>query len=738
MTDAVRETETVAPSLDHVLAHLARLDLRLRRAVLAVRQQPSPPTEDEFRGLYISDQQADALLERQPGVASLGGAGAPPDEQMAALERAIGAADEWLQQREAGAAQRGETLRLERLRRRFGLSAFERDVLVVALAAEVDLKYERLYAYLQDDVTRKRPTVDLVLQLLCDTLPERLLARRAFGPPAPLLRWELLTVHDDPQARHPVLPARYLRLDDRVAGYLLGSDETDARLAGLREPAPPAGPETLPTGMAERVDAFGAALLRGDPDGAQGAPVFLFHGRYGSGRRAAAGALTRAARRPLLLLNASRLAEGESEIGGALRLAEREALLSGALLCWAEADALLHPRPEQAPAGRAFVLALAQGQAPAALLTERAWEPAGALRGRPFVRLELPETTYAERRHLWAAGLGALNGAPAAGPDVPGGPGDSGAPGAPGAPGLTEEELGALAGRYRLSAGQIRDALTRAGTLAWTRDPLNGHVSAADVDAACRAQAQHRLSVLARQLTPRYGWEDIVLPEDELSALRLICAHIRRRSTVYGDWGFDRKLAAGKGVVALFAGQSGTGKTMAAEIIAADLGLDLYRIDLSAVVDKYIGETEKNLEKLFQEAQDSDAILFFDEADALFGKRSGVRDAHDRYANVETAYLLQRTEAYNGLVILASNFPKNIDEAFARRLHFTITFPVPEEPERLEIWRRTFPSEAPVAPDVDLPFLARRLEITGVTSATSSSPPPSWPPRRATPSPCAT
>ena len=408
MTDAVRETEAVAPSLDHVLAHLARLDLRLRRAVLAVRQQPSPPTEDEFRGLYISDQQADALLERQPGVASLGGAGAPPDEQMAALERAIGAADEWLLQREAGAAQRGETLRLERLRRRFGLSAFERDVLVVALAAEVDLKYERLYAYLQDDVTRKRPTVDLVLQLLCDTLPERLLARRAFGPPAPLLRWELLTVHDDPQARHPVLPARYLRLDDRVAGYLLGSDETDARLAGLREPAPPAGPETLPTGMAERVDAFGAALLRGDPDGAQGAPVFLFHGRYGSGRRAAVGALTRAARRPLLLLNASRLAEGESEIGGALRLAEREALLSGALLCWAEADALLHPRPEQAPAGRAFVLALAQGQAPAALLTERVL---GARGGPARAPLRAPGATRDHLRRA-APSLGGRTGGP--------------------------------------------------------------------------------------------------------------------------------------------------------------------------------------------------------------------------------------------------------------------------------------------------------------------------------------
>src|SRR5439155_15703157 len=221
----------------------------------------------------------------------------------------------------------------------------------------------------------------------------------------------------------------------------------------------------------------------------------------------------------------------------------------------------------------------------------------------------------------------------------------------------------------------------------WARGARHGRLSAEDIDAACRTQAQHHLGALARQLTPRYTWEDIVLPPPQLASLRLIGTMIRQRSVVYGEWGFDRKLALGKGVIALFAGPSGTGKTMAAEILAHDLGLDLYKIDLSAVVNKFIGETEKNLEKLFSEAQDSDAILFFDEADALFGKRSGVSDAHDRYANIETAYLLQRTEEYNGLVILASNLPKNVDEAFVRRLHFTIHFAPPEEVERLEIWR---------------------------------------------------
>src|SRR5207249_1849006 len=253
---------------------------------------------------------------------------------------------------------------------------------------------------------------------------------------------------------------------------------------------------------------------------------------------------------------------------------------------------------------------------------------------------------------------------------------------------LSEADLISLSGRFRLTNGQIFDAVARARTLAWVRDPDHGRLSMADIDMACRNQAQHRLGTLARKLNPRYRWDDIVLPRLQMATLRMICTTIRQRPVVYGDWGFDRKLALGKGLIALFAGPSGTGKTMAAEIIANDLGLDVYKIDLSSVVSKYIGETEKNLEKIFSEAQDSDAILFFDEADALFGKRSEVSDAHDRYANIETAYLLQRTEEYNGLVILASNLPKNMDEAFVRRLHFLVDFPFPEEAERLEIWKR--------------------------------------------------
>jgi hypothetical protein len=572
-----------------------------------------------------------------------------------------------------------EYRRLDRIGELFGLSAFERDVLLVCLAAEFDLKYERLFAYLQDDVTKKRPTVDLALRLLCSTVADRVAARAAFQANAPLLLWELITINEDPGARRPVLLARYLKLDDRIAAYLLGSEPAVA---------PAASPETesaaiLPARIREQL----AAWCETWPwHTAERAPVVLLHGRYGTGQAAAAEHLACSLGQGLIRVDLA--GPVDVPLARRLMLGERDALLSNAVLCCSGVEALLNPEPGQEADYRLLTRALAEGRVPTVLLAERGWEPGRALRRRPFLRLELTDPTHAERAAIWTDGLA-------------------------GSSALTPDELGALASRFRLSPGQIQDAIARARTLAWSRDPTNGHVSPADIDAACRVQAQHRLGALARKLIPRYRWDDIVLPPAQLTTLRLIAAMIRQRSVVYGEWGFDRKLAMGKGVIALFAGPSGTGKTMAAEILSHDLGLDLYRIDLSSVVNKYIGETEKNLERLFSEAQESDAILFFDEADALFGKRSGVSDAHDRYANIETAYLLQRTEEYNGLVILASNLPKNMDDAFVRRIHFTVNFPAPEEPERLQLWERAFPVETPRAPDLDLAFLARQLKIAG-------------------------
>jgi SpoVK/Ycf46/Vps4 family AAA+-type ATPase len=276
---------------------------------------------------------------------------------------------------------------------------------------------------------------------------------------------------------------------------------------------------------------------------------------------------------------------------------------------------------------------------------------------------------------------------------------------------VSADALAELAARYRLDDEQVATALAAAQLRATWRgaDGLDGR----DVREAASAIATPPLEGLARRIEPRYGWDDIILPADGLAQLRELCARARHQLTVLDRWGFGRKHARRAGLTALFVGQPGTGKTMAAEIVAGALGLELFRIDLSAVVSKYIGETEKNLERIFRAADRGDAVLLFDEADALFGKRSDTRDAHDRYANVEIAYLLQRLETYDGVAVLTTNLRNNLDEAFVRRLDFALEFPLPEEPERLKIWRLSLPAEAPLADDVDLPFLARKFRLAG-------------------------
>ncbi|MBK5189303.1 MAG: ATP-binding protein, partial [Gemmatimonadaceae bacterium] len=231
--------------------------------------------------------------------------------------------------------------------------------------------------------------------------------------------------------------------------------------------------------------------------------------------------------------------------------------------------------------------------------------------------------------------------------------------------------------------------------------------------AGARAQGGEELAALATRIRPAAAWGDIVLPADSMAQLRELRDRVVQRNTVMGTWGFDRRLSRGRGINALFSGPSGTGKTMAAEIIAAELGLDLFRIELAGIVSKYIGETEKNLDRIFSAAERANGILLFDEADALFGKRSEVHDSHDRYANLEISYLLQKMEQFDGIAILATNLRGNLDEAFIRRLAFTVHFPVPDAESRQRIWSSIWPSEAPLDADLDFEFLARQFALSG-------------------------
>jgi ATP-dependent 26S proteasome regulatory subunit len=310
---------------------------------------------------------------------------------------------------------------------------------------------------------------------------------------------------------------------------------------------------------------------------------------------------------------------------------------------------------------------------------------------RRTLPVRVPRPTPADQRTLWDRGLREL---------VP----DAG------------DAVGALVHQFDFGPAEIARSVAAAAAAARLAKG-NGHAGTATpltlptLWRACREQTGWRLDELAQRITPAAAWDDIVLPPDVLQQLRELAAQVAHRPHVYEGWGFDALLSRGRGITALFSGSSGTGKTMAAEVLAHDLSLDLFRVDLSGVVSKYIGETEKNLRRLFDASEQSGAILFFDEADALFGRRSEVKDSHDRYANIEVNYLLQRMESYRGLAILATNMKSMLDQAFLRRLRFLVDFPFPDSPLRQQIWRRAFPPRAALE-GIDFAALSR-LEVPG-------------------------
>ena len=681
-----------ATSLQHILAELERVDLLIRAQVWRARQVQE--ADDEFQGLYISEREVDALMAQPAGLPRWATAPAPLSlaEVKTGLDQMAAGIAQW----KAESARRGITLRLDELVRLFQLTPFEADALLICLAPELDLRYERLYAYLQDDVTKKRPSVDLVLNLLSPSFQAKLAARGRFVPSAPLLKHHLLHLFDDPTHHQPPLLSKYLKADERVVNYLLDSDELDARLLPYaRHTVPQTRLEDLllPADVKRRLARLTREKRTKGPSAGSGRSeglIFYFQGPYGVGKQTTAEALCRELGMGLLTVDGERLLnaqEKEVAFETTVRLAAREALLQGAALYWDGFDALL---ADDKRAWREALVHKLEGRRGLTFLAgDATWEPVDALHELPFVRIEFPRPTYAERVQLWAV---SLDGSTPRGADV---------------------DLRALANKFRFSGGQIRDAAATAHNLARWRDPENGQVTMADLYAASRLQSNRKLAALALKITPHYTWDDIVLPPDRMQQLHETCNHVKHRAQVYDEWGFDRKLSLGKGLNVLFAGPSGTGKTMAAEIMAHELGLDLYKIDLSTVVSKYIGETEKNLASIFAEAETSNAILFFDEADALFGKRSEVKDSHDRYANIEISYLLQKMEEYEGITILATNLRKNMDDAFVRRMAFTVPFPFPEEEDRLRIWERIWPSETPRVDDLDLPFMARQFKLTG-------------------------
>lgn len=650
-TSAVLTDDWATANALYLELHLRRLRALIVRRVRWLRQQWSHDPRREFAAQVISEAHADWLLrgeDRQEEQAFY----ATDDEALHAASVADAAEGEI---KRLLRTQGNQAPAMEVLQHLFRLTAFERDVLLLCLAPEIDPSFGPLYAYAQDNMALHRPTPHLALDLAGCSAAERVTRLAAFGETAPLRRYRLLYLADG-----------VLSIDERVGEYLRGHNRPDEALATLLRPIY----SGLLSERQRRLVTTLVAQVRARRAGGEW-PMVNLAGLPDSGQSELAHHLCDRLGVQLYRLDLARL---ESEVQRVLPgLLERETLLLQIAL-YVDLSATLTLEGGQ----RALLDDLAgRGGLFVIVATREPWRAERETIALPMARLRATDNI-----DLWRQALGAEHTAAAG--------------------------LDALVQQFDFGP----QAVARTVAVARQQAQLMGReLAPADLWAAGRETTNAELDELAQRIEPHFDWDDIVVPAGVHQHLREIAAQVEQRHTVYESWGFGAALSRGRGISALFAGPSGTGKTMAAEVLARHLGLALYRIDLASMVSKYIGETEKNIRRLFDAAERRGAILFFDEADALFGKRAEVKDSHDRFANLEINYLLQRMESYWGLAILATNRPTALDRAFLRRLRFVVEFEFPDADTRRRIWQKVFPAQTPLD-ELDYGRLAR-LEVAG-------------------------
>lgn len=664
---------------------LSRLRLLIQLRVLWLRhlwQRDLAPEFQNFNGMVITDADADRLL--WPGSADAESSFYAQNESAQEVLRLLAGQRACIAQAAQEAQACGAPPALEILSRLFRLEEFELNVLLLCLAPTVDPAFERLYGYVQDDATQKYPTIGLAMQIFgrengINGEAERGHDWRHFAPTAPLQRFRLLHSEQMPGVSRASEP---LRIHRRIADYLLGINQMDEQVAAVARRVTKKG--ALGPDQEEVVVRL-ERRLRAWNDREQ-MPVIQLAGPAAAGHQAVACELCARCGIALYAIDPASLPAAAGDRQAYYRILEREAIL---LSCAYYLDCTGFDLGSRAEASQVLSF-LNQVQA---FIVVACREPLQT--ERRMITFRLTKSEAATQLAVWNANLAgelpeqarqSLNGS-------------------------VDGLLAKLIQQFHFSPQQIHRVVEEACETAGLRDPELPVLELRDLWQTARTQAARSMDGLAERIEGRRSLDQLVLPPEQLRQIQEIASQVEQRGRVYEQWGFGSRLNRGRGIAALFAGPSGTGKTMAAEVLAHHLDLDLYRIDLASVISKYIGETEKNLRRVFDAAEESGAILFFDEADALFGKRSEVRDSHDRYANIEINYLLQRMEDYRGLAILATNRKSLLDQAFLRRLRFLVDFPFPSVADRVRIWQGAFPPQAEKE-TLDYEFLGR-LEIAG-------------------------
>ncbi len=678
------KSESYANAIEHLHDELKKLDLLIQKRVTSFRNELTAVQQTTLLGSqhpYISHEEVDWLL--------CDSVIQPTDT--AAIDSLLSEINRNIKGRIAASIDNGVFLPLVHVAQVFQLSEFEYHALLICLAPELRTKYDRLYAYLQDDITRKRPSRNLILEILCRNESERWEFRNLLLTDRTLIDACLLTELDDLQSPSGSSDlAKFLSLDPHILDFILGNMSVDHRLDGISMIVRSAIslPDVI---MDETIKRSFIAQVSTALQSQNSAPVMIhLNGPDGAGKRTLAAAACSSFNKPLLELNLRNLLQTQHQMHKLLKLAFRDSLLLQAPLFICHIDLLEKPDESTGTVSSRLLQLLQHYNWLSFASSLNPIQDNRLFHRTSFSEYTIPMPDSALRGKAWQRFLESvkLN--------------------------TATDAINQLAAQFNLTPGRIFDALQSLAHQAHRRGSgIDSNLSLEQLTAVCRKQSNQNLVSLAMKVPPRYGWSDIVLPERISTHLHAICTQVKHQHRVLTEWGFGHKYPYGLGLSALFSGSPGTGKTMAAQVIAGELNLDLYKIDLSNVVSKYIGETERNLKKIFHEAETSNAILLFDECDALFGKRTEVSDAHDRYANIEVSYLLQKLEEYNGIVILTTNLRTNIDDAFLRRIRFIVEFPFPDEKSRNKIWQCHLPEAAPLSQDLDFELLAREYVISG-------------------------
>ncbi|HEX2926965.1 MAG TPA: ATP-binding protein [Ruminiclostridium sp.] len=650
---------------------LERLRLILRKYIRDKRDNTAA-----YPGVVLSKEEIYSFLgDTNPG-----------EQDNILLEDELNRLDNQIAKRLEASKLRGIHLSVPHLSRLLNLNQFEEKCLIACIAPELDHGYEKIYGYLEDDSSKKSPSINLLMKMFLSSEEERIEARKSFSAQAPLVRLLMEQGNDLSDSSIPLI-SRHLKLDDWIVDYLLDVSTLDSRLAHIAELK-----LVVNQRKTSRLNSVNDNILHFldyyRNSRTSRSQMFYLYGPDGAGKKENVLTVCGWLGSPLITADVEKLVNSEIPFEESLRLLGRQVRISGSVLCLENFQLLVSEERSQQFRINRILQMLYEFSRTTFILGKTQWQLSTTDSRFAFVAVEYPYPSATERKEYWNEFSRRY---------------------------LLDENLNLdnFSEVFCFTPGQIENALRLGETYSVWNGATNGKIDTNGLTYACYTQSNRKLGELAAKTKTLYTLDMLVLPEDQMSQMKEIYRQVKYRSIVYEKWGFEKRLALGKGLNIMFSGPPGSGKTMAAEAIANEIGLEIYKIDVSRVISKYIGETEKNLSEIFREAEASNAILFFDEADALFGKRSEVKDSHDRYANVEIGYLLQRMEEYKGIVILATNLNQNIDEAFLRRLHFNVQFPFPDKEQRRLIWQGMFPAGAPVDSTLDYDFLADKLVVAG-------------------------